>query len=67
MHRPQKNSKFKSFRLRCTGHPTRAQETQLKIKVFWLLLCVFPLIPVGEVNIIFYDIDMVFYEKIHHL
>lgn len=61
MHRPQKSSKLKSFRLCYTGNATRAQDTQHKINVFWLLLCFFPLIPVGGVTIIFYDIDMVFY------
>ena len=61
MHRPQKNSKLKSFRLCYTGHPTRAQETQHKIKVFGLLLWFFPLVPIGGVTMIFCDTDMVFY------
>ena len=45
-----------------TGDPTRAQETQHKIKGFFGYYCGFlPLILVGEVTIRFYDIDMVFY------
>ena len=45
-----------------TGCPTRAQDTQHKIKVFLAIIVVFlPLIPVGEITIISNDIDMVFY------
>ena len=61
MHRPQKNSKLKSFRLCYTGNPTRAQDTHTRSRFLGYYCGFFPLVPIGGVTMIFCDTDMVFY------